>query len=116
MNQKIKEAFKNFTVDGKKIPVAFLYYNGHETTYITYQIIGEDNSYSSDDDLRGYVVYYDFDIYSKGDYTNIIKAVKDILKTLDFTYQPSRSSGDMYEQETGYYHRTLNFAIPREEN
>ena len=60
--------------------------------------------------MLGYVEYYDFDIYSKGDYTNIVKSVKKLLKDNDFTYQPMRSSGDMYETETGYYHRTLCFA------
>ena len=95
----IQTIFKDFSVDGVKIPVKRLFYHGHGEPYITYQLTDEDNSYSGDDDMLGYVEYYDFDIYSKGDYTN------------DFTYQPMRSSGDMYETETGYYHRTLCFAI-----
>lgn len=111
MNSLIKKIFDNFSVDGVSIPVKFLYYHGHGEPYITYQLTDEDSSCSSDDDLIGYAEYYDFDIYSKGDYTNIIKNVKRLLKDNDFTYQPQRSSGDMYETETGYYHRTLCFAI-----
>ena len=107
----IQSIFKDFSVDGVEIPVKRLFYHGHGEPYITYQLTDEDNSYSGDDDMLGYVEYYDFDVYSKGDYTNIIKSVKKLLKDNDFTYQPMRSSGDMYETETGYYHRTLCFAI-----
>ena len=99
----IQTIFKGFSVDGVEIPVKRLFYHGHGEPYITYQL--------TDDDMVGYVEYYDFDVYSKGDYTNIIKSVKKLLKDNDFTYQPMRSSGDMYETETGYYHRTLCFAI-----
>lgn len=115
MNNLIKNAFSNFTVDGVSIPVKLMYYHGHGEPYITYQLLDADNSYSGDDDLLGYAAYYDFDIYSKGDFTNIIKSVKQVLKSVGFIYQPSRSSGDMYETDTGYYHRTLCFAILKEE-
>jgi hypothetical protein len=73
------------------------------------------NSLSGDDDLIGYVDYYDFDIYSKGNFFPIIERVKELLKQNDFVWQPSRSSQDMYEVDTGYYHKTLCFAYLREE-
>lgn len=110
MNELIETIFNNFQVDGVKIPVAFLKYEGHDEPYITYQQTDIDNSYSGDNDLLGYVIYYDFDIYSKGDYTNIIKSVKELLKENDFEWQPSQSSTDMYENDTGYFHKTLSFA------
>lgn len=116
MNELIETLFKDFTVDGVSVPVSFLYYEGHEETYITYMQTDADSSYSGDDELLGYADYYDFDIYSKGDYTNIVKSVKALLKANDFVWQPSRTSPDMYETDTGYYHKTLCFAILREEN
>ena len=70
---------------------------------------------SGDDELIGYADYYDFDIYSKGNYKKIIEKVKELLRESDFVWQPSRSSADMYETETGYYHKTLCFGILREE-
>lgn len=115
MNELIESIFDGFTVDGVAIPVAFLFYEGHDEPYVTYQQMDADNSLSGDDDLIGYVDYYDFDIYSKGNYTNIIDSVKNLLKQNGFVWQPSRSSGDMFETDTGYYHKTLNFAILREE-
>lgn len=115
MNELIESIFSGFTVDGVSIPVSFLFYQGHGDPYVTYQQMDADNSLSGDDDLIGYVDYYDFDIYSKGNYTKIIESVKQIMKQNGFVWQPSRSSGDIFEAETGYYHKTLNFAILREE-
>ena len=115
MNSLIEEIFKNFKVDGQTIPVSFLRYTGKSTTYVTYMETDADNSFSGDNELLGYVDYYDFDIYSKGNYLKIVEGVKDILKENGFVWQPSRTSEDMYEDDTGYYHKTLSFAIEREE-
>lgn len=116
MNELIKSIFNNFTVDGVKIPVKFLKYEGHDEPYVTFMQQDADNSYSGDDELLGYVDYYDFDVYSKGNYTNIIEELKRILKENEFVWQPSRSSQDFYENDTGYYHKTLNFAIFKQED
>ncbi len=114
MNSLIKEIFENFTVNGVTIPVKFLYYHGHGEPYIVWMQEDANNSLSGDDDLIGYADYYDFDIYSKGDYTEIVERVKELLKEHGFVWQVSRTSADMYEPDTGYYHKTLNFAILRE--
>ena len=113
INELIEQAFANFAVDGVSIPVAFLRYDGKSTTYVTYQQTHSDDSLGADDDIVAYVDFYDFDIYSKSNYTSIVEAIKSILKDNGFTWQPSRSSGDLYEPDTGYYHKTLSFAIER---
>lgn len=115
MNSLIEQIFKDFEVDGVKIPVSFLRYSGKSTTYITYQLISSGDSFSGDDELINYVDHYDFDIYSKGNYFPIIDSVKKILKDNGFVWDPSMSSGDIFEDDTGYYHKTLNFAYLREE-
>lgn len=115
MNELIKQIFTDFTVGGVIIPVTFLRYDGKQTTYITYQQTDIDDTLSGDDELLNYVDYYDFDIYSKGNYFPIIEGVKTLLKQNGFTWQPSRSSGDMYEDDTGYFHKTLCFSIERYE-
>lgn len=115
MNSLIETIFANFQVDGVSIPVSFLRYTGKSTTYIVYLREDTDNSLSGDDEILGYVEYYDFDIYSKGNYLNIVESVKQIMKQNGFMWQPSKTSSDMYEDDTGYYHITLNFAIEREE-
>lgn len=115
MNELIESILNNFTVDGVNIPVSFMYYEGHDEPYIVYMNTDMDNSLSGDDDLIGYVTYYDFDVYSKGNYNNIIESLKEILKQNNFKWQPSRSSADMYDTETGYYHKTLSFAYLKED-
>lgn len=114
MNELIETIFANFTVNKVVIPVTFLYYEGHGEPYIVYMNEDADNSYGADDDIDGYVEYYDFDIYTKGNYLDIIESVKSVLSANGFTFQPSKSSADQYETDTGYYHKTLNFAIPRQ--
>ena len=113
MNELIEQLFANFTVDGKSIPVAFLRYDGKATTYVTYQQEHADDSLGADNEIVAYVDFYDFDIYSKSNYMSIVEAIKTKLKDTGFTWQPSRSSGDFYEDDTGYYHKTLSFAIER---
>jgi hypothetical protein len=116
MNSTIERIFNGFTVDGTKIPVSFVYYEGHDEPFITYQQIDADGSFSADDDIQGLVLYYDFDVYSKTDYTSIIDGVKELLTKNGWKWQPNMSSMDMYETDTGYYHRTLCFAVLKEEN
>lgn len=116
MNNELQTIFEGFAVEGKSIPVSFLRNTGKETTYITYQEIQDDTSFSADDELQAYVTYYDFDIYSKGNYLNIIESVKEILEANGWRWQPSMTSQDLYEDDTGYYHKTLCFAKIKEEN
>ena len=115
MNELITSIFRNFEVDGVEIPVKFLQYKGHGEPYVVWMQQDANNSLSGDDDLIGYVDYYDFDVYAKGNYLKIIERIKAVLKENGFVWQPSRSSMDMYETDTGYYHKTLNFAIYKED-
>ena len=111
MNALIETIFTGFTVDEKEIPVKFLRYKGHGEPFVTYMQTYADNSYSGDDELLGYVEFWDFDVYSKGNYFKIIEQIKQKLEANGFVWQPSRDSTDMYEDETGYYHKTLCFAV-----
>lgn len=112
MYQAINELFTDFTVNGVAIPVSLITYQGHGEPYIVYQEIDKDNSYSSDDNIAGYVTFFDFDVYSKSNYLPIIEAVKETLTNAGWTWQPSRDSSDLYEDDTGYYHKTICFAHP----
>jgi hypothetical protein len=113
MNAEIEKLFDGFTVNGTEVPVRFMFYDGHGEPYIVYSREYDDDSYSGDDSLLGYVTYYDFDVYSKGNFTALVEAVKLRLERTGWTWQPSRSSADMYESDTGYFHVTLSFAKER---
>ena len=114
MNELIESIFQNFKVDGISIPVNYMIYHGHGEPYVVYLQEDADGSYSGDDSLLGYIDYFDFDVYSKGNWTRIVESVKELLTANGFVFQPSRSSSDLYESDTGYYHKTLNFAYLRE--
>nr|DAH96700.1 MAG TPA: tail component [Caudoviricetes sp.] len=113
MNAEIVDIFKGFAVGGTEVPVRFMAYEGHGEPYVIFSRESDDSSYSGDDSLLGYVTYYDFDVYSKGNFTAVVEAVKSRLKGAGWTWQPTRSSADMYESDTGYFHVTLNFAKER---
>lgn len=115
MHELITSIFSGFSVNGVEIPVKFLYYLGHGEPYIVWMQESADSSLTGDDTLLGYTDYYDFDIYSKGNFLEIVEAVKELLTAHDFVWQVSRSSADMYETDTGYYHKTLSFAILKSE-
>lgn len=114
MNEEILAALDGFTIDGAAVPVAFARYEGHGEPYIVFSCEDNAQSYSADDTLQGWVTYYDFDIYTTGDYRPIVEAVRARLEAAGWTWQPSRSQFDMYESDTGYYHVTANFAKERD--
>lgn len=120
MNDLIETIFSGFKVDNIDIPVKFLRYNGKSNTYVTYSQTYADNSYSGDDEMLGYIEFYDFDVYSKDNYTKVIEQIKLKLQAYGFRWEPSRDSTDMFEDESGFYHKTLCFAtfqnLNKEEN
>lgn len=115
MNELIETILKNFKVNNNNIAYQFLHYTGDETTYITYSEINIDSTFYGDDELQAYVDYYDFDIYSKGNYFPIIEGLKETLEDNGFRWQPSMTSEDMFENDTGYYHKTLCFSYLKED-
>ena len=105
--------FANFSVGGENIPVVLLFYEGHGESYVVFCNSDSDSSLFADDSLDGYLDYYDFDVYSTGNILPIIEAVKAKLIEADWIWQVSRSSPDIIDKETGYYHKTLCFAKER---
>jgi hypothetical protein len=88
------------------IPVSFQKYTGKAKTYITfheYFTSGEEY----EDDLEFYTGHYiQIDIWSKDDYTDIVKEVIDRLKNIGFK---RLNEADLYESDTGIYHKSLRF-------
>lgn len=116
MNNVIEKALNGFAVNGIDIPVKYMYYKGSADTYATYYETDADGEFYGDDTLLNYVSYYDFNVYSKGNYKPVIEALKSVLIGIGFTWCVSRDSPDMYEEDTKLYHKTICFAIERSEN
>lgn len=113
MYEELSSLLDGFTVNGVAIPCALLYYDGDATTYITYSEVDKGNSLFADDKVRGYVSYFDFDIYTRGNYVDIREALIELLENNGWTYQPSRESPDLFETDTGYFHKTICLAKER---
>jgi hypothetical protein len=104
-NEEIETTLKNLGV-----PVAYMYYNGNATTYVTYMQLDKDSVEAGDDSVLGCVQYYDFDVYSKGNYLTVINNLIDLMVAAGWTYQPSRDSPDLYERDTKFFHKTICLA------
>lgn len=110
----IQQIFNNFEVDGVSIPVELLKHDGDKVPYITYQEINNEPMLNADNEVIASVISYDFDIYSKGNFKKIVKAVKQLLK--ENNYMWNGDSADFYEEDTKLYHKTLTFQIENMED
>lgn len=94
------------------VPVAHLRYKGSSKTYVTWTMLDEEPSFASDDEITKSEVNLDIDIYSESNYLNILSSIKDKMKENDWIW--NGDSSEMYEDETGLYHRTCSFKKERE--
>lgn len=113
INTLIERILADFEVDGKKVPVRFLQYNGHDEPYVVYTPTSNAGVLRADDHVQKYVQYVDFGVYSKGNYTNIVKQLKSKLIENGFMWQPENDLEPMYNVDTEYYIKVINFAIER---
>ena len=111
MNNEIENLFKDFKVKEKPIEVSFLNHKGSEETYIVYSSIGERPDFWGDDEILSSLDTYDFDIYTKGNYLDILKEIKKKLKENNWTWV--EDSEDMYEEDTKYFHKTTTWTKER---
>ena len=107
MNKLIFDIMSSFAVDGVEIPVEWLKYKGSSTTYIVFSDLGETPASHSDDECGYSTIQFDFDIYTKGNYLNILKEVKKRLKENGFSWV--EDSPTMFEEDTGLYHKTTTW-------
>jgi hypothetical protein len=87
-------------------PTAYLKYRGSETTYITFFEYNQNGALSADDEELYANHSYQVDIFSKGNYINLIREVKSKLKGIGFT---RTFETEFYENDTGLYHKVLRF-------
>lgn len=97
-------------LSGLGVPYSFMFYEGNADTYITYMQLDKDSALAGDDQVIACVQHYDFDIYSKKNYLNIIERLINLMTAAGWVYNPSRDSPDMYERDTKYYHKTICFS------
>ena len=111
MNEEIVSIFKDFKVNDKSIPVHHLRYKGNEKTFIVWSIISEEPILSGYDEDLYSVIGVDIHIYSDGNYLDIIKEIKKLMKNNGWLW--GEDSPEMYEEDTELYHKTITFQKER---
>ena len=112
MNAEIKLILgENLIIGGEKIPVAHLRYKGTSKKFTTWTITGEEPALSANDDDLCSIVSVDVDVFSEGNYLDIIKEIKQKMKDNEWVW--TGDSAEMYEEDTKLYHKTCSFEKER---
>lgn len=112
MNEELKSIFGDaITVDGAFVPTAHLKYKGKETTFVVWTITSEKPVFSADDEQLYSIVSVDVDVYGKGNILSVLKEVKRLMKNNEWLWV--EDSVEMYEDDTGLYHKTTSFEKER---
>lgn len=112
MNEEIKAILGDeIAIHNDIIPVAHFRYKGKAKKFVTWEMLGTTPSLSAnDEDLYG-VGSVDIDIFSNGNYLDIIKEIKNRMKNNEWVW--AGDSPEMYEEDTGLYHITCSFEKER---
>ena len=89
-----------------KIPVCFQRYSGKAEAYVTFHEYLETGEEYEDDEETLTAHYVQVDVWSKNDYTEIVKEAKNLLRAAGFK---RLSEIDLYEEDTKVYHKGLKF-------
>ena len=112
MNEELKSIFGDVVVVGNvSAPVAHLRYKGKETTFVTWTITGETPAMSADNFPLYSVVAVDVDVFSKGNYLDLVAEIKRLMLESEWVW--TGDSEEQYEEDTELYHKTISFEKER---
>ena len=112
MEETIKQILSNLKVDNQDIEIAHIQYTGKKRTYVVWTMLNEQPEMCGDDDALYSTVPVDIDIYSETNYLAILKEIKKRMKENEWIW--TGDSEEMYENDTGLYHKTSSFEKERE--
>ena len=111
MHEIIQNILDGLIVDGLPIPSAPLRYRGIARRFVTWTITSEDPQVPADDGCAVSFIELDVDIYSDVDYSDIMDAVIPLFTAAGWVW--TDSGPEMFEEDTGLYHRTVSFEKER---
>jgi len=116
MNEELKTMFGNginigTTENPVLIPVAHLRYKGNSKTFVKWTITREYPSICGDDADYYSTVSVDVDVYSNGNYLELVNAIKTLFRNNCWVWV--EDSVEMYEEDTELYHKTISFEKER---
>ena len=82
-------------------------YTGNSDVYLTYYTWFDKPENFYDDENHAEIAFGTIDIYSKGNFKNILELVKTKLKENGFTW--TDNGPETYDADTEYYHVPVNF-------
>jgi len=80
--------------------------------YIEYEILNEEGSLYAENQEIGTTYRVQIDVFTKGSYTSIAKAIKNVMKENGFMKE---FGGSLYEESSKLFHYILRFNIESEE-
>jgi hypothetical protein len=101
INQAVMTALKEIGV-----PVRFQTYTGTADSYITFFTYLEKPEQHADDEERITGYYVQVDVWSKGNYTDLVNAVHEKMLAAGFIKQ---NFYDLYEDYLKIYHKAMRF-------
>lgn len=113
MQKNIEDVLSKVTLGEKVVPFARLHYTGKSTLFIVYSILSETPRVCSDDTPETSVAEVDIDIYAKV-LQNLIETIKSVKKRfIEAGWTWVEDSPEIFENETGFIHRTITFEKER---
>lgn len=94
------------TLSPLPVPVEYMDYSGLSTTYITFFFYNEQGALFADDEEIETAYGLQVDVWSKGDYTDVVNQTKSLLKKAGFK---RNYAIDLFEEDTKIYHKSLRF-------
>lgn len=101
INQLVISALRSLNV-----PVAFQNYTGTSDPYVTFFCYLETGEFYTDDAQKSTGYFIQIDIWSKGNYSNIVEQVKTAMEQAGFSFL---SAYDLYEKDIKIYHKAMRF-------
>lgn len=106
INQRILQALKSVGV-----PVSFQQYSGQTSSYITFFTYLEAGEQYADDREAVTRFSVQLDVWSKQDYTELVKAVDQAMHVAGFV---KNGYFDLYETDSQMYHKAMRFHFEEE--
>lgn len=97
------------TLEKSGVPVERIIYSGEASQYITFQSVSSQDEEHSDDEAGALEHDYRADIFSKGNYTELLKQTRRNLKKAGF--YDIETGPEFYEKDTGLYHVPLDLSF-----
>jgi hypothetical protein len=95
------------------VPVQRMRYTGQAETFIVFQLLSGNEAHHSDDENHADEITYRINVYSRRDYTHLIRSVKQALRAAEF--YGITEGPELYEEDTGFYHMPMEASFMRED-